>query len=200
MVDEWGTWYTGLPGVNPGFLHQQNSLRDALVAAIHINIFSQHTDRVKMANIAQMVNVLQAMILTNDDRMLLTPTYYVFEMYKPFKDARHLPLEIATPSYRYGGYTVPALHASAARGIDGKVYVALANLDPVNAARLELKITGLPAREVAGQILTARAINAINTFENPDVVRPRPFTAATLKSDQLSVDVPSKSVVVLALQ
>jgi alpha-N-arabinofuranosidase len=200
MVDEWGTWYTGLPGVNPGFLYQQNSLRDALVAAIHINIFGQHTDRVKMANIAQMVNVLQAMILTNEDKMVLTPTYYVFEMYKPFKDATHLPLEIAAPTYRYGEYHVPAVHASAARGKDGKVYVALANLDPNNAAKLTVKITGAQARGVTGQILTAAAMNAINTFDKPNVVKPQAFNGAKVKADQLSVDLPSKSVVVLALQ
>jgi alpha-N-arabinofuranosidase len=200
MVDEWGTWYTGLPGINPGFLYQQNSLRDALVAAIHINIFSQHVDRVKMANIAQMVNVLQAMILTNDEKMVLTPTYHVFEMYKPFKEATHLPLEISAPAYQRGEYKVPAVHASAARGTDGKVYVALANLDPTNGAKLNVKIGGMQARGVSGQILTAGAINAINTFEKPNVVRPQAFSGARVKSDQLSVDLPAKSVVVLALQ
>src|SRR4029450_1184281 len=120
----WGTWYQGLPGINPGFLYQQNSLRDAVVAAINLNIFSQHTDRVKMANIAQMVNVLQAMILTQDEKMVLTPTYCVFEMYKGFKDAVHLPLEISSPEYKHGTYTVPSVHAAAARGADGKVYVS----------------------------------------------------------------------------
>jgi alpha-N-arabinofuranosidase len=200
MVDEWGTWYTGLPGVNPGFLHQQNSLRDALVAAIHINIFSQHAGRVKMANIAQMVNVLQAMILTNDDKMVLTPTYHVFQMYKPFKDATQLPLEISAPRYRYGEREVPSVHASAARGKDGKVYVALANLDATNSAKLGLKITGTPPRTVSGQILSAGAINAINTFDKPDAVKPQPFSGATVKGDQLTVVLPSKSVVVLNLQ
>src|SRR6185295_5081857 len=112
MVDEWGTWYTGLPGSNPGFLQQQNSLRDALVAAIHLNTFSQHADRVKMANIAQMVNVLQAMILTRDEKMVLTPTYHVFEMYKPLRDATLLPLTLSAPEYRHGDYKVPAVHGT----------------------------------------------------------------------------------------
>src|SRR4030095_15289419 len=116
-------------GSNPGFLHQQNSLRDALVAAIHINIFAHHADRVKMANIAQMVNVLQAMTLTNDEKMVLTPTYYAFEMYKPFMDATSLPLELPAPTYQVGEYKVPGVHASAARAKDGKVYGALAHLD-----------------------------------------------------------------------
>jgi alpha-N-arabinofuranosidase len=200
MVDEWGTWYTGLPGSNPGFLHQQNSLRDALVAAIHFNIFSQHADRVKLAAIAQMVNVLQAMILTSDEKMLLTPTYYAFEMYKPFKDATHLPLEIASPTYQFGEYKIPAVHASAARGKDGKVYVALANLDPKNAAKLDVKLAGLQARSVAGQILTAPAMNSINTFEKPDTVKPQSFGGARLKANQLTLDLPAKSLVVLALQ
>jgi alpha-N-arabinofuranosidase len=200
MVDEWGTWYTGLPGVNPGFLHQQNSLRDALVAAIHFNVFSQHADRVKMANIAQMVNVLQAMILTSDEKMVLTPTYYVFEMYKPFKDATYLPLAIAAPDYRHGRYTVPAVHACAARGAGGRVYVALSNLNPNDAAKLTVKLEGLKAHSVSGQILTASAMNAINTFEQPNAVKPTSFAGASVKGDELSVDLPSKSVVVLTLQ
>lgn len=200
MVDEWGTWYTSLPGFNPGFLHQQNSLRDALVAALHFDIFSQHADRVKMANIAQMVNVLQAMILTSDEKMVLTPTYYAFEMYKPFKDATHLPLDISTPRYQYGGYDVPTVHASAARGKDGKVYVALTNLDPKNDVKLSLQVVGTQARSVTGQILTAGAINAVNTFEKPDAVKPVSFNGAKVSNGKLTVALPSKSVVVLALQ
>jgi alpha-N-arabinofuranosidase len=200
MVDEWGTWYTGLPGINPGFLYQQNSLRDALVAAVHINIFSNHTERVKMANIAQMVNVLQAMILTQDEKMVLTPTYHVFEMYKPFKDATHLPLEMSVPTYEHGQYKVPAVHAAAARGQDGKIYVGLANLDPDNAATLALKVAGAQPRSVAGRILTAGAINAINTFDKPETVKPQSFSGAKLKANQLSVALPARSVVVLALQ
>lgn len=200
MVDEWGTWYQGLPGINPGFLYQQNTLRDAIVAAIHINIFSQHTDRVKMANIAQMVNVLQAMILTQDEKMLLTPTYHVFEMYKPFKDSTHLPLELSSPTYEFGEYKVPAVHAAAAKGKDGKVYVALTNLHPTNAAKVSVKLTGVQARGATGQVLTANAMNAMNTFEKPDALKPASFNGARVKGDQLSVDLPAKSVVMLSLQ
>jgi alpha-L-arabinofuranosidase len=200
LVDEWGTWYQGLPGVNPGFLHQQNSLRDALVAAIHINIFSHHSDRVRMANIAQMVNVLQAMILTSDDKLVLTPTYHVFDMYKPFKDATHLPLDISAPLYEFSGYRVPSVHASAARGKDGKVYVALTSLHPKNVTRLNLKLDGVQARSVSGQILTANAINSINTFDRPESVKPQSFGGARVRANQLTVELPSKSVVILALQ
>jgi alpha-N-arabinofuranosidase len=200
MVDEWGTWYAGLPGTNPGFLQQQNSLRDALVAAIHFNIFSQHAGRVKMANIAQMVNVLQAVILTSEEKMVLTPTYYAFEMYKPFKDATYLPLELTAPTYALGEYKVPAVQASAVRGKDGKVYVALASLDAKNGAKLDVKISGTVPRRVSGQILTAQTVNAINTFEKPETVKPQSFTGARLQADRLTVDLPAKSVVVLALQ
>jgi alpha-L-arabinofuranosidase len=132
--------------------------------------------------------------------MVLTPTYHVFDMYKPFKDAVHLPLDLSAPSYEMGGYKVPAVHASAARGQDGRIYVALANLDTKNAADLSLKIAGPPARTVSGQILTAGTINAINTFEKPDTVKPQPFSGATLRGDRLAVKLPSKSVVVIALK
>ena len=200
MVDEWGTWYTGLPGVNPGFLNQQNSLRDALVAAIHLDIFSEHADRVKMANIAQMVNVLQAMILTQDEKMVLTPTYHVFEMYKPFKDATHLPLEIAAPEYQFGAYKVPSVHAAAVRDKDGALHVALANLNPHDAAHLAIRIAGVRSEGVTGQILTADTINAINTFDHPDSVHPVDFKGARVAGDLLSVDLPAKSVVMLNLK
>jgi alpha-N-arabinofuranosidase len=200
MVDEWGTWYTGLPGVNPGFLYQQNSLRDALVAAIHLNIFSAHAERVKMANIAQMVNVLQAMILTQEERMLLTPTYHVFEMYKGFKDAAVIPVNLSAPAYKHGEFEMPAVHAAAARAQDGRLQLALTNLDPDEAARLTLTITGRPARLAGGTLLTAQAMNAINTFDKPDMVKPQPFKGARFSGERLQVELPAKSVVVLTLQ
>jgi alpha-N-arabinofuranosidase len=146
------------------------------------------------------VNVLQAMILTQDEKIVLTPTYHVFDMYKPFKDSTHLPLEISAPTYSHGEYKVPAVHAAAARGKDGKVYVALTNLDPNNGAKVSVKLAGVQARSASGQILTANAMNAINTFDKPDTLKPQSFTGAKVKGDQLSIDLPSKSVVVLSLQ
>lgn len=199
-VDEWGTWYAGLPGVNPGFLAQQNTLRDALVAALHLNIFAAHTDRVKMTNIAQMINVLQAMILTRDDRMVLTPTYHVFEMYKPFQDATVLPLELKSPDYSLGTYTVPAVQASAVRATDGRVHIALANLDPNRASKLSLQLDGIKAKAVSGRILTAGSITALNTFDKPEAVKPVSFKGAKLQGKQLTIELPAKSVVVLDLQ
>jgi alpha-N-arabinofuranosidase len=199
FVDEWGTWYTGLPGVNPGFLHQQNTLRDALVASLHFDIFSDHADRVKMANIAQMVNVLQAMILTREDKMLLTPTYHAFEMYKPYMDATRLPLELKAPLYRLGEYSVPSVHGSAVRGKDGKVYVALTNLDPNKPAQVTAGIRGIDAKSVSGRVLTAPSITAHNSFEQPNEVKPVAFTGAKLDEGNLQVVLPPKSVVMLQL-
>lgn len=199
FVDEWGTWYAGLPGVNPGFLHQQNTLRDALVASLHFDIFGKHADRVKMANIAQMVNVLQAMILTKDEKMLLTPTYHVFSMYKPFQDATVLPLKIDAPAYSRGKWTVPSVHGSAVRGKDGKVYVALTNLHPAQSASVKVKLEGVAANGVSGRILTASEITARNTFEQPDAVAPADFTGARIAGDRLEVSLPAKSVLMLQL-
>ncbi|TWT23813.1 alpha-N-arabinofuranosidase [Luteimonas marina] len=199
-LDEWGTWYEGLEGVNPGFLHQQNTLRDALVASLHFDIMSRYAGRVKMANIAQMVNVLQAMILTKDAQMLLTPTYHAFEMYKPWQDATHLPFKLETPDYRLGDTTVPAVHGSAVRGKDGHVYVALTNLDPNRAASVSASTSGLQATAVSGRVLTAGAITAHNTFEQPEQVKPATFDGATLSGGTLRVELPAKSVVILQLQ
>ena len=132
-VDEWGTWYDPEPGANPGFLQQQNSLRDAMVAALNINIFTKHAERVKMAAIAQMVNVLQAMLLTDGPRMVKTPTYHVFDMYEPWQGAAVLPVEVASPMYQKDDVSIPAISVSAVRGTDGQVHLALVNVDPGNA-------------------------------------------------------------------
>ncbi|MBB3806922.1 alpha-N-arabinofuranosidase [Xanthomonas arboricola] len=199
VVDEWGTWYAGLPGANPGFLHQQNSLRDALVAALNIDIFSNHAERVRMANIAQMVNVLQAMILTDGDKMVLTPTYHVFALYKPYQDATHLPLQLQTPHYRHGNTQVPAVHGSAVKAKDGHVYVALTNLDATAPANVSVDVQGLAPQRVEGQILSAAAITAHNSFTQPHVVEPRPFNGARVQGKALTVALPAHAVVMLRL-
>lgn len=199
-VDEWGTWYDAEPGREPGFLYQQNTLRDAVVAAATLNVFHHHADRVRLANIAQMVNVLQAMILTRGSQMLLTPTYHVFRMFRPFQDATLLPTELHGPAYELGGVSVPAISVSAAHGTDGAVLVALANLDPKTKQALSLSIPGATPKRVSGEILTASAMDARNTFEAPDAVHPTAFSGASLKGATLSLTLPAKSVVVLRLE
>ncbi|TWB23657.1 alpha-N-arabinofuranosidase [Nitrospirillum amazonense] len=200
VVDEWGTWHDPTPGSNPGFLQQQNTLRDAVVAAISLNIFHAHADRVRMANIAQMVNVLQAMILTDGPRMVLTPTYHVFDMYKGFQGAASLPLAVTGPDYSQGGRAVPAVSASAGRGTDGVTRLALTNVDPNKAAPVQVRLAGLKAGKVTGRILTAPAMNSDNTFDHPQTVVPVAFGDAKLSGDTVSVTLPAKSVVVLELQ
>lgn len=199
VVDEWGTWYAPLPGTNPGFLRQQNTLRDALVASLTLDIFTHHADRVGMANIAQMINVLQAMILTDGSRMLLTPTYHVFAMYRPYQDAIELPLQLETPRYTLDGYSVPEVHGSAVQAKDGHVYVALTNLDPEREAKVRINVDGLLAAGVGGQILTAPKITSRNTFDQPDAVKPVPFNGAQVHHDTLRVALPAKSIVMLQL-
>jgi alpha-L-arabinofuranosidase len=198
-VDEWGAWYDVEPGTNPGFLFQQNTMRDAVIAGLNLNIFQKHADRVRMANIAQMINVLQAMILTDKERMLLTPTYHVFEMYKPFQNATLLPAELVTPEYKHGDMAIPAVSVSAARGTDGKLVLALVNTDPTAAARVTVKITGASASRIAARVLTSPAMNTHNTFEKPDTVQPAAFNGGKKKGDAWVFDIPSKSVVVATL-
>ena len=200
IVDEWGTWYDVEPGTNPGFLYQQNSLRDAVAAGINLNLFHQHSDRVRMANIAQLVNVLQAMILTEKDKMVLTPTYHVFEMYKVHQDATLIPIELTAPPYTVGTATLPALHASASRDKDGRLHLSIVNLDPNRPAEVSLKVTGAAAGTVTGRVLTAAAMNAINTFAAPDTVKPVPFTAIKVQGAAIALSLPSKSLVVLELR
>jgi alpha-N-arabinofuranosidase len=200
MVDEWGTWYDPEPGTPGSGLFQQNSLRDALVAAINFNIFHAHADRVQMANIAQAVNVLQAVILTQGDKMVLTPTYHAFEMYKVHQGATSLPIELTAPEYRVGEAAIPAIHASASKDAAGRIHVSLVNLDPNRAAQVTMKVAGAAPSHVSGRVLTAAAMNAVNAFDKPAAVSPAAFTAFQQQGAQLSVILPSKSVVVLELK
>jgi len=199
-VDEWGTWYDTAPGANPGFLQQQNSLRDAVLAAINIHIFARHADRVRMTAIAQMVNVLQAMLLTDGPRMVKTPTYHIFDMYQPWQDAKVLPMTVSGPFYGVGEFGLPAVHASAIRDTAGKVHVALVNVDPNRPITVKVAVSGMQASGATGRILTATAMDAHNDFASPNVVAPTAFTGATVSGDRLEVTLPAKSVVVLQLQ
>jgi alpha-N-arabinofuranosidase len=200
VVDEWGTWYDVEPGTEPGFLYQQNTLRDALVAAVTLHIFHQHADRVVMANIAQMVNVLQAMILTDGPRMLRTPTYWVFEMFKVHQGGTVLPVTMSSPDYVFGGERIPALSASATRSGAGTVHLSVANADPNRAFVLKVRLAGLAPASAAGRILTAADITAHNTFDAPDAVMPKPFEGAALTEDTLDIQVPARSVIALELR
>jgi alpha-N-arabinofuranosidase len=201
VVDEWGTWYDVEKGTEPGFLYQQNTLRDALVAALNFHIFHRHADRVTMANIAQTVNVLQAMILTSKEKMLRTPTYWVFEMFKVHQGGTLLPVELQSPDYAFAQDKIPMVSASATRAADGSaVHLSLANTHPAQAASLTVKLAGVAPRSVAGRVLTASTMNAHNTFEAPDAVQPATFDGATVEGDTLEVKLPAKAVVVLALK
>ncbi|USX24216.1 alpha-N-arabinofuranosidase [Oxalobacteraceae bacterium OTU3CINTB1] len=199
MVDEWGTWYADAD-TSSSALFQQNSLRDALVAALTFNIFHEHAERVTMTTIAQMVNVLQSMILTDKDKMVLTPTYYAFQMYVPFQDAKSLPLAIKdNTSYTLGATTIPGVSATAARAKDGKVYLALVNTDPHKAVDVAVDVAGTKAKGAAGKVLTSAAMDAHNSFQHPQVIKPAAFSTRAA-GGKLSIKVPSKSVMVVALE
>jgi len=202
ILGEWGIWHDVEPGTNPGFLFQQNTLRDAFVASVTLDILNRHADRVRMANIAQMINVLQAMILTRGDSMLLTPTYHVYEMYVPHQDATLLPVDGAAGagSYRLGDDSIPAISASASRDREGRIHVTMSNLDPNRAQTVELELRGARASTVTGRILTAGAMNAHNTFAQPDIVKPAPFGGARVSGSTLTVQLPPKSIVALELR
>jgi len=194
-VDEWGTWYDPEPERDPGFLYQQNTLRDAVVAAVNFNIFHQHAERVTMTNIAQMVNVLQAMILTDKEKMVLTPTYHAYGMYKVFQDATSVQFSLKTDQYKQGKKSVPGVTASVARGKDGKLHLALVNLDPLNDAAIALSVKGAKVNRAVGQVLTAQAMDTRNTFTQPNNIAPTAFEASL---DDLTI--PAKSVLVVELK
>ena len=196
--DEWGTWYDATPGASA--LYQQNTLRDALVAALHFHVFHRHAARVRMANIAQTVNVLQAMVLTQGDAMVLTPTYHLFKMYVPFQDATYLPVSYdGAAEYSLGEYRVPSVSATAARATDGKVYASVANLNPRESVELAVSIAGAAVRNSSAQLLTADAMDAHNTFASPRTVGPKPFDGLARDGDTLTFTLPPKAIVMIAI-
>jgi alpha-N-arabinofuranosidase len=200
VVDEWGTWYKVEPGTNPGFLYQQNTMRDAIAAACNLNIFNNHCDRVRMANIAQVVNVLQAMILTKEDKMILTPTYWVFDLYKVHQDAMMIPVKVSSSDYIYKGDKLPAVNCSASIDSLGKMHISLCNIDPDKPENVELSLEGFKTDKITGRILAAEKMNAHNTFDNPDEVKPSGFLNFTLSANNLKVNMPPMSVVVLEIE
>lgn len=199
-VDEWGTWWDGEPGSNPGFLYQQNTMRDAVSAAVFLNAFNDNCDRVKMANIAQINNVLQAMILTKGKDMLLTPTYHTFEMFKDHQGAKYLPSDLTCNPYKHNGQTLPSLSVSASNDKTGQITITLTNLDPEMPAELACELPGFNAKKVTGRVLTTEKMNAHNTFENPDTVKPAVLEGLEIKANKILATIPAKSVVVLTVK
>jgi alpha-N-arabinofuranosidase len=200
IVDEWGTWFDVEQGTNPGFLYQQNTIRDALVAGVNFNIFHKHCDRVQMTNIAQTINVLQAVILTEGSKMILTPTYHAFNMYKVHKEAELIDLNIETPDYSYGEDKLPQVSATASMDKDGKLHISLCNLSPTKSADIQCELRGTVMDKVTGTILTADAMNAHNTFEDPDKVSLKSFDAASITEGRLTAVLPAMSLVTLELK
>lgn len=196
IVDEWGSWYKAEEGTNPRFLYQQNTLLDALIAALNFHIFHNHTDRVTMTNIAQTVNVLQSPILTESDKMLLTPTYHVFEMFTPHHDAMALSIDFDEGVYSMGEDSIPHISASASTK-NGKVFVSLVNLSHKDSVNVKFDIRGNNIKFKNGRILTDDKLNAHNTFENPGSVAPVEFNNIISENGKYTVGLPKASIVVL---
>ncbi len=199
IVDEWGNWFDVEPGTNPGFLYQQNTLRDALVAGINLNIFNAHADRVKMANIAQTVNVLQSVILTKGEQMVLTPTYYIFKMYAVHQDATLVPLNLECEDYTFDGQSIPAVNASASIK-DGILSITLCNLNPNKTIPVNCILTGQEFSSVSGQIITGKNMNDYNDFGKNETVTLKSFDVKKPKDGRLTIDLPSKSVILVQLR
>ncbi|WP_249435749.1 alpha-N-arabinofuranosidase [Paenibacillus sp. Marseille-Q4541] len=200
IIDEWGTWFDVEPGTNPGFLYQQNTLRDALVAGINLNLFHEHADRVQMTNIAQIVNVLQAMVLTEGANMVLTPTYHVFDMYKVHQDAELLETHFVSPSYTMGAEEIPQLSLSSSVDSTGHIHVSACNLSHADALNIELDLQGLVKAAVSGQVLVSpNELDAHNSFDNPNQVAPKVLEGIVAEQGSVSFTLPAASVAVLTI-
>ncbi len=200
VVDEWGGWYDVEPGTNGAFLYQQNTMRDAVLAGATLNIFNNHAERVRMANLAQTINVLQAVILTDGEKMLLTPTYHVMEMYTPHHEATLLPVTVQTADYQLGTEKLPAVSASASKDKNGVIHISLVNIDALKSQEVTINLRGRVGASVSGRILTSAKVQDFNSFEQAEKLKPAAFNGAVLKGGVLTVKLPAVSVVVLELK
>ncbi|MEH6511692.1 MAG: alpha-L-arabinofuranosidase C-terminal domain-containing protein, partial [Maribacter arcticus] len=197
IVDEWGGWYEVAEGTNPGFLYQQNTMRDAMIAGMNLNIFNNHADRVKMANLAQTVNVLQAVILTEDEKMILTPTYHVMNMYKVHQDATLIPLSFDSPLYNFKEESLPALTVSASKDKNEEIHISFTNIDTKNGSTVSIDLTDLKLKNIMGAILSSESLQDHNTFDNPNKIEPKNFKDFKFNKGMLEVTIPPFSVLVL---
>lgn len=201
VVDEWGAWYDVEPGTNPGFLYQQNTMRDAFIAAIQLNIFNQHCDRVKMANIAQTINVLQSVILTEGEKMVLTPTYHVFNMYKVHQDSFLLDSEVVEEKYyEMGDEKIPQISISSSRSKDGVVNITLCNLNPNEETEIICELGGERYYKCSGKIITASKINEYNDFNCSDNIVLKGFNEITIDNNIIKFNIPKMSIVSIAVE
>ena len=200
-VDEWGSWYTCEPGTNPGFLYQQNTLRDALIAGITLNVFNKHCDRVKIAALAQMVNVLQAVILTEGDKMVKTPTYHVMHMYRYHQGASLIESAVTGAGETGAGkWTVPKITESVSKDGEGIITITLNNLSIETAEGMEIKLADNGYKVIEAKVVTNTDIHAHNTFEAPEQITEQEFTGYTEHEDHISVKLPASSVTVLRVK
>jgi alpha-N-arabinofuranosidase len=200
VVDEWGGWYEVEPGTNKNFLYQQNTMRDAMIAGLTLNIFHNHADRVRMANLAQIVNVLQAVILTKEEKLVLTPTFHVMEMYNVHQDAVMIPVKVVSDDYTVEGKSIPAVSASASKDAKGNVHISLVNIDAGKEKKISIDIGLLSGKKLSGRILRSDKVQDHNSFEQPDKIQPAAFDKAIINGNTLEITLPPFSVVVLALQ
>jgi alpha-L-arabinofuranosidase len=196
---EWGAWWA-TDKQRPSNLFQANTLRDAIIAGLTLNIFQNHAARVRMANLAQMVNVLQSLILTDKGKMLLTPTYHVFDLYQRHQGSTSLPVELAAPNYSRGAVSIPALSASASRDAHGEIVLSVVNLDPARSARLEIGLNGARVRAASGRVITAASLDARPDFSGPDPLAPKELVGVKFDRGSITFVAPAKSVSVLTLR
>lgn len=199
IFDEWGTWHDVEPGTNPGFLYQQNTLRDALVAGIILNIFNSHSDRVRMANIAQTVNVLQALIFTKEEKIILTPTYHVFNMYKIHHDSVLLNVKYKNIQYIYKNDKIPQINVSASIDLKNKINITLCNLNHLEKTKIKCELKNCKQKKIKACILTGNKMNSHNTFRNPEEVKPKVFNEISFKENNLSLEIPKMSIIAIEI-
>lgn len=201
ILGEWGTWHEPEEGSTPGFLYQQNTIRDALTASVSLDMFHRHLDRVKMANIAQTINVLQAMILTKGDQMILTPTYHVFDFYKVHHDAQYIDSHIKNNLYLDDDKIAPVISLSSSKDRKGRVNITISNIHYETDVPVEISLDTRNLGSITNsRILHGKTITDHNTFDRPNVVSPEGFTGAEISGSKIKLTIPARSLILLTVE
>jgi len=197
FVDEWGCWYDVENGTNPEFLYQQNTMRDALVAAVHLNAFNQHSERVTMANLAQTMNVLQAVLLSDGEKLIKTPTWYVFRMFVPHHNAELVKTSLASSYIYHDNAEIPQISCSVSKK-DDKIFITIANLSLSESCRMLIEPENNTIRSADGQIITAK-IHSFNQFDQKESVKISQYDGFFVNHDKISAEIPPCSVISLSV-
>jgi alpha-L-arabinofuranosidase len=198
VIDEWGSWHPDGTEINKRHLYEQmGTLRDALVAALSLDTFNRHAEKVDMANIAQLINNLHSLFLADGDRFVATPSFHVYAMYRPHQGGKGVRIAVEDPDvmFKAGGreQKIFRVAGSASLASPNEATLTLVHTHATLPADVLIRLRGSAANEVRQTVLSHTELNAHNTFEHPDNLVPK-TTDLAARGPELKCVLPPASV------